>query len=55
MSNLTDTEHALYMFTRTFGRYKHESFLNLETFSDGMPFAHILSSIHFFTGLVSEL
>jgi hypothetical protein len=41
------------MFTRTFDRYKHESFLNLKTFSDGLPFASMLSTIDFFCGIVT--
>lgn len=43
------------MFTRTFDRYKHESFLNLKTFSDGLPFAFMLSSIEYFVGIPEEL
>ncbi len=43
------------MFTRTFDKYKHESFLNLKTFSDGLPFAYMLTSIQFFVGITDEL
>ncbi len=43
------------MFTRTFKKYKHESFLNLGTYSDGLPFADMLSSIQYFDEMNKEL
>ena len=38
MSSITETEHALYMFTRTLKKYKKQSQIDLSIYADGLAF-----------------
>ena len=38
MSSTTETEHALYMLTRTLKKYKKQSQIDLSMYADGLPF-----------------